>query len=398
VRGCPRGRRLALALPLLLGWLGGALPGASARLPAETQSSVTVTVMGTLSQAGGSAALLPLVNGCLQLESAGSGSVKGFLELDSWVGEGLLVDVPRAYAKVKLPWFRLTLGKTRLSWGQGFVFNAGDVIFGSMGLPQGQLFAPSLRPETSWLAALYLPLGSFSFLEAVLLPYVPLPPGSLPAGTPDGLAGSLAELLKPVGPGELSGGLRGSWKLGATTVEAGYLYAGRTGEHRPYASLHGHLLVDWSLSGALAVPEAGAAWGSWRDWLSLSAGVFHLLRLGGDRSLSLRLEAALRPGGSWKEVEGPGALPAGVAGAPGYGLYLFPELVAALSDTLSLELRALVSPVDGSALGAAGASWKVYQGLTLLSYLALMTGDENDLFGWNRDGAVSWTVGAEYVF
>lgn len=62
--------------------------------------------------------------------------MKALLQIDSRFAPGtpvvVAIEVPRAYVKLRFPWMRVTLGKTRLSWGQGLPFNAGDLIFGSM--------------------------------------------------------------------------------------------------------------------------------------------------------------------------------------------------------------------------------------------------------------------------
>jgi hypothetical protein len=369
------------------------------------QPSVTLTGYGAVVRVGDSAALLPLVKGSLDLQSVGNENVRGFLQLDAWAGEGFALALPRAYVKVRLPWFRLTVGKTRVSWGEGFLFNAGDVVFGSMGLLAGGLSESVLRDETTWLAAFYVPLGAFSYLEGALVPWEPV----AAAGDPLGLTGAgaletdLTLLLDPVAPGELAGGLRGVFRIGGAKLEAGYFGSGRAGEHRPYLSLQGHLGVDWYLAGAFVIPTAGAAWGSWAEWIELSAGAFSLHNLPGGRSLSVRLEAAVRPGMRWQEAEGAEAVALGdaaLAGVPPpqYGLYLFPEVAFSPTDTLSLQARALISPLDGSALSMVGGSWSVYQGLSLFTYLSIMGGDGNDLYAWEQDTSLAWLCGLEFVY
>jgi len=116
------------------------------------------------------------------------------------------------------------------------------------------------------------------------------------------------------------------------------------------------------------------------------------------RSLSFRLEAAIRPGSLWQEATGTAALPASDPDAPMYGIYLFPEIAFSPSDTLSLQLRILVSPVDLSALAMTGVTWNVYQGLDVFSYLSLMVGDADDLYNLDSPRSVSWTTGLEFVF
>jgi hypothetical protein len=271
------------------------------------------------------------------------------------------------------------------------VFNAGDVLFGSLDPLAGGLDAAALRGETAWLASAYLPLGDFSFLEAAVLPFgVPATPG---------LGSEPAVLLAPRPFGELAGGagLRGVFKAGGLKLESGWCADWSARAQRPYLSLQGHLLADWNLSAALAIPFDGPQARDIGKWLAVTAGLFHLARFGGDRSLTLRLEGVLRPGAAWSEATGSQALPADDPEAPTYGLVLFPEAALSLSATLSLELRALLSPVDGSGLAFLGTAWSPLQGLTLSAYLTSMAGDANDLYAWDRFGP-ALTLGAEFVF
>jgi hypothetical protein len=378
--------RLAGAVFALLAELAALAPAL-----AEVQSSVTLSGYGSLARASGEAALSAWLQARLDLQSAGSANVRGQLQLDGWVADGLALDIPRAWLRLRLPWLRFTVGKTRLSWGEGFVFNAGDVLFGSLDPLAGGLDAAALRDQTAWLASAYVPLGDFSFLEAVVLPFGAPPASSLPE--------ELSALLAPRAFADLEGGagLRGVFKIAGIELEPGWYadWASRT--QRPCLSLQGHLLADWSLSAALAIPFDDPRWAEAAEWLAVTAGLFHLARLGADRTLSLRLEAALRPGASWSEAAGAEALPLGLPGAPVYGLYLYPEAALALSATLSLQLRALLSPVDGSGLALLGAAWSPYQGLRLLAYLSSMAGDDDDLYAWDRYGP-ALTLGAEFVF
>jgi len=354
-----------------------------AKLAAEVSSSVVLTGYASVLRSQGETQLLPVAEASLNLDSAGNRNVKGYFQLDSFIGESVGIEIPQAYLKVRLPGFRLTLGKTRVSWGDGFMFNAGDVVFGSMEMISGDLYGPSLRSETAWLGSVYVPLGAFSFLEAVTLPY------GVPDPTEDTLTTSLLDLTLPLPLHSLSGGLRGVFKLGRTTLETGYYATGRTPtEHRPYVSLHGHLLVDWNLSAAMAIPQFYPDWQRWDEYLRISAGMFHLINLGLNRSLSFRLETAVRPGADWQEIPG---------GAD-YALFLFPEIAFSPTDTLSMQLRSLISPLDGSTLNLLSVSWNVYQGLTIFSYLSLPVGDGDDMYRWDQDGLSSWTTGLEFVY
>jgi len=385
--------RWQLRLPALLANLAVAALAAAYPASAEVVSSVTLSGYGTVARTGDGAAVGAFLKGRLDLQSAGNENVRGQLQLDGWVGEEAVLDIPRAWLRFRLPGFRLTVGKTRVSWGEGFVFNAGDVVFGSLDPLSGDLSAAALRDQTAWLTAAYIPLGAFSFLEVVALPF------GVPSGAAQGIGNGLAGLLTPRPLNELAGGagLRGVFKAGGVKLESGWYADWARRMQQPYVSLQGHLLADWNLSAALAVPFDDPDWRQAAEWLAVTAGLFHLARLGGDRSLSLRLEGALRPGGVWREAAGAEAHPAGDPGAPVYGLYLFPEAALALSATLSLELRALLSPLDGSGLTLLGTAWSPYQGLRLSAYVSAMAGDADDLYAWDYGGP-ALTLGAEFVF
>jgi hypothetical protein len=152
------------------------------------------------------------------------------------------LQVKKAYVKTRLPGFKLTLGKTRLAWGEGVVFNAADVVFGSLN-PVLDLTQTELRSDTAWLTAVNVPLGNFAFLEGVLLP----PALDYERGEVSSLTSS-------------SIGGRAYFLAGGIKVEGGYLYKGETKVqadalgHRPYISLQGNFGPDWYLSSSLAIP------------------------------------------------------------------------------------------------------------------------------------------------
>jgi hypothetical protein len=77
-------------------------------------------------------------------------------------------DISRAYVKFRFPKIRTVIGKAPFSWGEGLVFNAGDVIFGSSALNTNLMQSEFLDTAT-WLTTLYYPLGNFSYLEAIAI-------------------------------------------------------------------------------------------------------------------------------------------------------------------------------------------------------------------------------------
>ena len=286
--------------------------------------------------------------------------------------------VKRAFIRARLPDFRLTAGKTRLAWGRGRFFNAGDILFGQQpGVVAG---ASEYLTATDWLVAAYVPLDRLSFLELVALP----PP------VPERIA-------------DTDAGARAVVRVGELTAEGGYLYAlagdAADREHRGYLSLKGALPgVDWHLSAGTALPDQAdadlrAAAG---DRLYLTGGMFGLVDLGLEAgTLNLRLEAALRP---WREWQAGPDTDTSVFTLDRYGLYLFPEVGYSPVDNWHLSLSGLVSPVDGSAVAAAGASWNILQGLTFSLHTSVMLGEEHDTFAWGRPGSVAATLAARFVY
>ena len=288
------------------------------------------------------------------------------------------VEVERAFLRARLPGFRLTAGKTRLAWGQGRFFNAGDILFGQS--PAFAAGAGEFLTAAEWLVAAYVPLGRLSFLELVALPP-----------------------LHPLGIERTDAGGRAVVRVGELTVEGGYLYAAASAaepeerEHRAYLSLKGALAgVDWHLSGGTALPAAAGvdlrrAAG---QGLFLTGGGLAFLDLGPEAGVvTVLLEAGVRPWRAWDD-----ATPAPEAALDHYGVYLFPELSYRPAETWNLSLSGVLSPVDGSGVAAAGASWNIHQGLTLGLYTAVMLGEREDTFGWEQPGGISATLLARYVF
>jgi hypothetical protein len=315
--------------------------------------------------------------------SATSENVKAELAVDGLLGESTVASLARASVAARFPWFRLTMGKARLAWGEGAAFNAADILYGSSSAAGLDLTADALRDEAAWMAALYVPLGRFSFAEAVVLP----PPLDVQAFIEDPAA-PLPD------PADAAIGGRIVGKLAGVKTEAAYLYRGETGSHSVAASLQGNLFVDWHLSASASLPAVSPALEDLAESVRLSAGLFHLQRLGPRASLSLRLEALAAPAGAWQEVDpAPPSAPATV-----YGLLLYPEISLALDSAVSVAARALVSPVDGSALIVPGVSVSVHKGLSFLGLASVSIGDETDSWSWTRRGGLSFLLGCAYTY
>ena len=285
----------------------------------------------------------------------------------------------KAWVKTRFPGFRLTVGKTRLAWGQGMVFNAGDLLFGSLN-PVLDLTAEELRSDTAWLSAVNIPFGPFAFAEAVVLP---------PSFDSDE-EGDVKEISRSSLGGRLY------FLAGDVKVEGGYLYKGEekvSGDvpgHRPYLALQGNIGPDWYLASSAAfatdkqIDEQDAE-DDWEKTIMVSGGLFHLQEINRNNSLSLRLEALVFPGLNWEEEESRDAV---------YGLYLYPE-ISWTGGSVTSSLQSVISPLDASAMITGGSSWNLYQGLTLLAYLTFLTGEKSDTFAWDRGSL--WEDGSDQV-
>ncbi len=291
----------------------------------------------------------------------------------------------KAYIKAKFPRFRLTLGKTRLGWGDGFVFNSGDVIFGSTS-PYVNLTGSEIRTDTTWLTSVNYPLGRFSFLEGIIM-------------VPETDVSGMRQI-------EDSGaGLRLYTKAGGIKIETGYYFDGKdktsyditytnTTEtlkinalHRPYISLQGNIGPDWYLNSSVAIPlsNSNILESIAKDTFNISMGLFHLMEVGYNNSLSFRLESVLLPYLNWIED-------AGVAGS--YAILVYPEIALGWGSTVSLSIRSIISPIDLSAQITSGFSWNVFEGYNLLAYTTVNAGDGDDTFSWDKS---DWVPGVDSV-
>ncbi len=333
--------------------------------------------------------------GGFSFESEGNRNVKSELqfsfnypELAATLGYSLpIVTLDKAYVKARFPLFRITAGKTRLSWGEGFMFNSGDLLFGSTGTSV-DLTADELRTETTWLTAVNVPLGRFSFIEAVAL----TPETSL-------ITNPVSGAVAGISYGDIaaaSAGGRIYTKVLDIKTEAGYLYSGSSTDaaHRFYVSFQGNLFTDWYLTAGSAVSsdvEGDELTESFKDNLSLSGGIFYMQQINSISTVTFRLEGLYSPFGDFEETPWETG-----SDAPAYGVYLYPEIVYAPSDTLSISARSVFSPADLSAEITAGVGWNVFEGFTLFAYLLSNAGDGDDTFSWERDRALTAEAGETY--
>jgi hypothetical protein len=329
----------------------------------------------------GSFGFVNLLESSLGLVATNNDNVKGELELAGTGADPAAFDVRLAYMKVRFPWFRLTAGKTRVSWGDGFFFNAGDVIFESLSLA-GSLNGSVLRDDTDFMGLVYVPWESFSFIEAIVLPN----PVWMPPGVP-----------LPVDVSRMSYGGRFVTTLSGTKLEAGYLFKGKDITNHPYISFQGNLLFDWNLSVSYSIPGLAPDFENWKSSLTISEGFSTLINFEGSGGLSLRFESVIRPYCTWIESTLP--LPQPPLPSPiTYGIYIFPEVTYSPDQTLSLIARSLVCPIDWSGVVFAGAYWNIYQGFTIGFLVTGMFGDDNDTYGFGREGDLSFTLSLRYIF
>lgn len=325
--------------------------------------------------------------GKITFSAQGNKNVKADLALDAILLDPVQFDISRAYVKVRFPNFRAAIGKGRLSWGEGFFFNAGDVLFGSLDTAV-DLTSQVLRNDGKWLFSLNAPLGTFSFVEGVLIPKVP---------TLLEIASGIESFPKITDAAE---GLRFVTKVLNLQIESGYVYIGLSDTHNPYLSIQGHLLADLYLSAATTLPSVNTAGSMFGKNLRISAGIFHLKSFSSGSSLSLRIEGLIRPQSSWKPVShlveydqaGTPIIP------PEYGILLYPEITYSPINSISLLLRSVLSPVDRSALLTAGTNWHINQGLHFLFYATVEAGEKEDLFTWDKAGSASLMAGFRLTF
>jgi len=371
---------------------------------AETAVSTELTLLANAERTeSGNAGFYNLSNGKFSLSSKGLEDVKGQLTVDVKVTDTVLIDIQKAWLKAQLAAFRLTMGKTRLSWGEGYMYNAGDVIFGGKG---ADLSAEELRDNNAWLASMYLPIGDFSFIEAVALPpdlpvlaYQQYYQAKAAAGANAALLSALKKNEPEIaGPKKSSAGGRVYTKLWGVKFETGYLWDGMDEINKPYISLQGHLLADLHASSSIELnadkPINADTKKSWR----ISSGVLYQLPLSSDGensssgTLDFRFEAMVTPYGEWNtetlsDVQYNPLSDEGKASP--YALSLFPQ-ISWKSDTLFAYVRSVISPIDASSISSIGLHWAPLQGFKILSGFSIQSGNDGDVYVF--DGAKGWQV------
>ena len=315
------------------------------------------------------------------------------------------INLKRLWVKARFPNWRLTAGKTKVAWGNGFIFNAGDILFGSAS-PVVDYVKAEQRDDTAFLAAFNIPVGRFSYFEAVVLP----PNLVLDTDTNTNAVQTF---------NKTSAGIRFFGKAGRFRIEGGYLYKGDKKVvsdllgHRPYLSFHASPGLDIYGAASLAAGYDSSLTGddnrdTWEEiarTVSFSAGVFHQFAVGYRGNIALRIETSIMPWQLWAAKNY-----ADLAADESYGLYFYPSVTWLFPADWSVGLQSMVSPIDGSAQLAARLNWKVFQGFALFGIGVVNLGKENTIFGWDRSkvwpaalpdysmNGMGFTLGIEYTF
>ncbi len=254
--------------------------------------------------------------------------------------------------KARFPSFRLTFGKTRLDWGEGNLFNAGNVLFNSTSYSV-PLLNDSVILEREWLGAVTIPLSSFSFLEGAII----LPDDGDVMG--------------------LKGGIRYYSSEGSVKIDTGISAGG--GNITPHLSIMGNIGIDASISTSFGLPVNSEALPVFKESWNITGTLFHIFSFMSQDTLSVRIEILYAPYASGEELP----------------LFLYPSLQYGFSNGISLYAQSIVSPIDLSASISLGGSWNIFEGLTINSFMQTAIGDDDDVFTY---GNVAFSIGLISLF
>ena len=312
-------------------------------LDATLNGSITVNKVGD-----GDITSSGVASGNLTVKSTGSKYVKSQLTLDfvSMRNFGVL-SIDKAWIKIRFPILRVTIGKNRITWGEGIAFNAGDVIFDDYIVPGGNvqnvdLTSDELRSVNRTMAQVIFPLGRFTSAEIIYLPYdffTTLEMSSAAIGViPDDKNFNVH-----------SYGGRFVTKAAGMKLETGYIFNGDSELHKPYISINGTLGVDYHFSSSINITHGSTNFEDWKETWKISAGSFYMFDLEDGRTLTLRLEALIKPFEDWS-VD---------------ALLLYPEISFIPNEEIALFIRAIINPLDINVTGIIGLNWKTYQGFSI---------------------------------
>ncbi len=263
--------------------------------------------------------------------------------------------ISKAYIKFKFPGFRAVIGKAPFSWGEGLVFNAGDILFGSDAVTTN-LMQSEFQDSTTWMTSLNVPLGPFSFAEGIYLP-----PNILSAGLDASKEGG-----------------RLVTKLAGIKLETGFLYDGTDTTQKVYVTLQGNLVINWHFSAAAFFPKGDPFPNAVKNSFVITGGIYSINRIGYAGTLNWRLETMVKPWQEWKQH---------ILASAGenYGIYVYPEIKYAFNSGMVLLLRSMISPIDSSAVIIPGFSWNVFQGFTVITLISFGTGSPGSTFAWKPE-------------
>jgi hypothetical protein len=317
-------------------------------------------------------------------QNKGSRLVRGELSLDfdETGGSSHSITLKRLYIRPSFGNVLVSLGKTRSTWGAGFAFNAGDLIFGSDSV-DFDAKADDPRTETAWLTNAEIPLGDFSFLEIIALP-----------GNVD--EGELPPLKKA------SAGARISVEVGDFNIQTGYLYRGDliadlgSEGQRAFLSLEGISPINWHLSSSTTTGLGGLSTETIKQSWMITGGAFYDHTVNYDKTLSWQVEFLLKPFASFEVDVVPSDSDQDQAAV--YGLYLYPSISFAPRGNLVYSLNSVISPIDLSANTTLGVNWNIYEALSLQAYYSVQSGESGDVFHIDKPGGMSCTIGAKYTY
>jgi len=321
----------------------------------------------------------------LAFRNKGSRVVRGelaleFVETGGSTAQTLSPTLKRLYIRPSFGDVLVSVGKTRSTWGAGFAFNAGDVIFGSDSVDFDSR-ASDPRTETAWLTNVEIPLGDFSFLEIIALP------------------GNMGVEETPT-IDKASAGARVSFEVGDFNIQTGYLYRGDliadlgSKGQRAYLSLEGISPINWHLSSSATTGLGDFSTETIKESCMITGGAFYDHTVGYDMKLSWQMEFLVKPFASF-ELD---VVPVADDQDGVYGLYLYPTISFVPRGNLVFSLSSVVSPVDLSANTTLGVSWNIYEELILLGYYSVQSGESGDVFNLDKPGGMSCTLGGRYLY
>ena len=340
---------------------------------------------------GGSFTNSVVALGSLSIESENSNYVKSQLVLDfTSLRNVSVLSISKAWIKFRYPLFRFTIGKTRITWGEGSAFNAGDVIFDDYKLVTSStedidLTADELKSLNRTMAEIIIPLGRFTYGELIYLPFdFPLYITSKTVVfNSDGDEAEAEEYIVSTTPdyesalefSEHSFGGRFVTKLAGIKLETGYIYNGNLTTHKPYISLNGTLGLDYYFSSSINILNGETSFNNWKDTLKISSGFFYLFELKNDKTLTFRLESLIEPYKNW-DLD---------------ALKLYPEIAFVPNEEFSFFLRSIINPLNFNLEGTLGVNWKTYPGFSIGAFVSVLLDSE-------ESSEISLTVSVTHKF